>query len=68
MGESRMLIDGRLVDAEGGATFDNVNPATEEILGPVADGSAADMARAVYAARRAVATPGWASAPPGAGG
>ena len=56
-----MLIDGRLVDAEGGATFENVNPATEEVLGPVADGSPADMARAVDAARRAFETTGWAS-------
>ena len=49
--DSKMLIDGKLVEAEGGATFDNVNPATEEVLGQVADGSAADMARAVAAAR-----------------
>ncbi|MDQ3293829.1 MAG: aldehyde dehydrogenase family protein, partial [Actinomycetota bacterium] len=48
-----MLIDGKLVEAEGGATFDNVNPATEEVLGRVANGSAADMAAAVAAARRA---------------
>ena len=61
MGESRMLIDGRLVDAEDGATFENVNPATEEVLGLVADGSPADMARAVHAARRAFETTGWAS-------
>jgi aldehyde dehydrogenase (NAD+) len=61
VGESRMLIDGRLVDAESGATFNNVNPATEEVLGPVADGSPADMARAVDAARRAFETTGWAS-------
>ena len=52
MGELRMLIDGKLVEAEGGATFDNVNPATEEVLGQVASGSAADMARAVAAARK----------------
>ena len=29
MGESRMLIDRRLVDAEGGATFENDNQTTE---------------------------------------
>ncbi|HEV7759280.1 MAG TPA: aldehyde dehydrogenase family protein [Acidimicrobiales bacterium] len=63
MGDLRMLIDGRLVEAEGGATFDNVNPATEEVLGPVADGSAADMARAVDAARGAFDTSGWATEP-----
>ena len=51
MFEQRMLIDGNLVEAEGGRTFDNVNPATEEVMGDVADGSRADMERAVAAAR-----------------
>ena len=36
----RMLVDGELIEADSGATFDNVNPATEEVLGPVADASA----------------------------
>ena len=58
-GEQRMLIDGELVEAEGGALFDNVNPATEEVLGQVADGTAADMERAVAAARRAFDTTDW---------
>ena len=35
--EARMLIDGELVLADSGKTFDNVNPATEETLGEVAD-------------------------------
>ncbi|MDG2907995.1 MAG: aldehyde dehydrogenase family protein [Acidimicrobiales bacterium] len=61
MGDLRMLVGGELVEAEGGATFDNVNPATEEVLGPVADGSAADMGRAVAAARRAFDTTGWST-------
>ena len=61
MGDLRMLVDGELVEAEGGATFDNVNPATEEVLGPVADGSAADMGRAVTAARRAFDTTAWST-------
>jgi aldehyde dehydrogenase (NAD+) len=61
MYEQRMLIDGKLVDAEGGATFDNINPATEEVLGPVANGSGADMARAVDAARTAFDTTDWAT-------
>jgi aldehyde dehydrogenase (NAD+) len=63
MGEARMLIDGKLVNAESGRTFDNINPATEEVLGPVADGSAADMERAVAAARRAFDTTDWATNP-----
>jgi aldehyde dehydrogenase (NAD+) len=61
VGDLRMLIDGRLVEAEGGATFDNVDPATEEVLGPVADGTAGDMAKAVAAARRAFDTTDWAT-------
>ena len=50
-GEVRMLIDGELVEAASGKRFDNVNPATEEVLGEVADASADDMQRAI--ARRA---------------
>jgi len=59
LGERRLLIDGKLVDAAGGVTFDNVNPATEEVLGPTADGTPADMAAAVEAARRAFDTTDW---------
>src|SRR6187455_1788477 len=59
--ESRMLIDGKLVEADSGATFDNVNPATEEVLGAVADGSAADMQRAIAAARRAFDETSWST-------
>jgi aldehyde dehydrogenase (NAD+) len=59
--ESRMLIDGVLVDAEGGRTYDNINPATEAVIGPVADASTADMERAIAAARRAFDTTDWAT-------
>jgi aldehyde dehydrogenase (NAD+) len=59
--ESRMLIDGKLVEAEGGRTFDNCNPATEEVIGPVADASAADMERAIGAARRAFDDTTWST-------
>jgi len=61
MGEARLLIGGKLVDAEGGATFDNINPATEDVLGPVADGSAGDMRAAVAAARTAFDTTDWST-------
>ena len=55
--ESRMMIDGKLVDGEAG-TFTNINPANEEILGEVSDASKADMNRAIDAARHPlVATP-----------
>ena len=59
--ETRMLIDGELVEADSGATFDNVNPATEEVLGQVADASAADMQRAIAAARRAFDETDWST-------
>ena len=51
--ERRMLIDGKLVEAASGKTFANVNPATEEVIGEVTDATAADMHRAIDAARRA---------------
>ncbi len=59
--EQRMLIDGELVHAESGKTFDNINPATEEVLGQVADGSVADMRRAIQAARRAFDETDWST-------
>ncbi len=59
--DSRMLIDGELVPARSGKTFQNVNPATEEVLGEVADGSAADMHQAIDAARRAFDHSDWST-------
>ena len=59
--ESRMLIDGELVEAEGGATFENINPATEDVVGRVADASSADMDRAIAAARRAFDETSWST-------
>ena len=61
MGEARMLIDGDLVEAGSGKRFANVNPATEEILGEVADADATDMARAIDAARRAFDDTDWST-------
>jgi len=57
----RLLIDGRLVSASEGGTFDNINPATTEILGSTADGTAADMDAAIAAARRAFDTTTWST-------
>ncbi|MGV0815049.1 aldehyde dehydrogenase family protein [Mycolicibacterium boenickei] len=58
--ESRMLIDGKLVDGEAG-TFTNINPANEEILGEVSDASKADMHRAIDAARRSFDETAWST-------
>ena len=59
--EGRMYIDGKFVDAKGGATFDNQNPATEEIIGQVADGGPDDMRAAITAARRAFDETQWST-------
>jgi len=59
--ESRNLIDGRLVDASGGATFVNINPATEQTLGVTADATRTDMDRAIGAARRAFDATDWST-------
>jgi aldehyde dehydrogenase (NAD+) len=58
-GEPRLLIDGKLVEATSGATFDNVNPATEEVIGVTSDAGPADMETAVAAARRAFDETTW---------
>src|SRR5262245_54534975 len=59
--EERLLVDGELVEADGGATYDNVNPATEEVLGVAADASVDDIDRAIAAARRAFDESDWAT-------
>jgi aldehyde dehydrogenase (NAD+) len=58
--EERMLIGGRLVAAATGQTYDNVDPATEQVLGVTADGGPVDMDAAVTAARAAFDETGWA--------
>jgi len=59
--EARMLIEGKLVDAQSGETFDNINPATEESIGQVADASSADMDAAIAAARHAFDDTTWST-------
>ena len=62
-GLDRLLIDGELVAASDGGTFETTNPATEEVLGVAADGTAADMDAAIGAARRAFDDGAWAADP-----
>lgn len=59
--EGRPFVDGEFRAARSGAVFDNVNPATEEVIGQVADADAADMEEAIAAARRAFDETGWAT-------
>jgi gamma-glutamyl-gamma-aminobutyraldehyde dehydrogenase len=61
---TQALIDGRFVDAEGGATFDNLNPATGKLLVKVAACSAGDVDRAVASARRTFESGTWSGLDP----
>ncbi len=59
--ETRLLIDGELVAAASGKTYPNINPATEEVMGEVADAGPEDMDRAIAAARRAFDETDWST-------
>jgi aldehyde dehydrogenase (NAD+) len=56
----RLYIDGEFHPSGDGRTFDNVNPATEEIIGAIPDATLDDMERAIAAARRAFDSTPWA--------
>jgi len=56
---NRLWIGNAWADAEGGATFPSRNPATGEVITDVASAQAADVDRAVDAARAAAASPAW---------
>ena len=51
----------QLRPARSGRTFATVNPATEEVLGVVADGSPEDLDAAIAAARRAFDETDWST-------
>lgn len=57
--DARLYIDGKVRDAAGGKTFDVIGPWTGEVIGKAADASAADVAEAIAAARRAFDTTEW---------
>jgi acyl-CoA reductase-like NAD-dependent aldehyde dehydrogenase len=61
---TQAFIDGRYVDAQSGATFDNVNPANGKVFAKVAATDAADVDLAVKAARRAFDAGKWSRAAP----
>jgi aldehyde dehydrogenase (NAD+) len=63
MDRDRLYADGQWVAPLGGGTIPVENPATETVFARVPAGTAADVDRAVTAARRAF--PGWAATPPG---
>ena len=53
MRDFKMLIDGQLVDAVSGKTFDVYNPATEEVIAKAPLGGKEDIDKAVAAAKKA---------------
>lgn len=57
----RLLIDGQLRAATGGATFDNINPTTGQVAGTAPNATAADGEEALSAARRAFDETDWAN-------
>jgi len=48
-----LFIGGEFVESAGGDSFKTINPATEEVLADITEASAADVERAVRAARAA---------------
>lgn len=63
---ARMLIDGEWTAAEGGATFDTIDPATGNVIDTVPDATSADVDAAVAAAKHAMTSPEWAQMLPAA--
>ena len=56
-----MYIDGQFVAWQGDAWIDVINPATEEVISRIPDGSAEDARKAIDAAERAQET--WEALP-----
>jgi aldehyde dehydrogenase (NAD+) len=57
--QTRLLINNQWVDAANGKTFDTLNPATGQAIAKVAEASAADVDKAVKAARKALESTPW---------
>src|SRR2546421_3662075 len=60
----KLFIGGRWVDATSGKILDTTAPATGEVLARVAEGAAADIDRAVAAARKSFDRGTWRELPP----
>jgi acyl-CoA reductase-like NAD-dependent aldehyde dehydrogenase len=58
-GDERMLIDGELRHTATRASFDVIDPASEQVAGQATDGTVEDMAAAIGAARRAFDETDW---------
>jgi aldehyde dehydrogenase (NAD+) len=58
---TKLFIDNQWVNSSDGGEFETYNPATGEVLAKVAAGSAADVDRAVKAARKALESGPWST-------
>jgi aldehyde dehydrogenase (NAD+) len=58
-GVDRLLIDGEMVPAQGGRTFDVRDPSSGDVIGVAADASGDDMEQAIAAARHAFDSSQW---------
>ncbi len=57
--QTKLLINNQWVDSVEGGSFETLNPATGEVIARVAAASAADVDKAVKAARRALDSAPW---------
>src|SRR5579871_4092219 len=60
--QTKLLIDGKWVNAASGKTFETLNPSTGEVIAHVAEADKADVDKAVDAARAAFETGPWSKA------
>ena len=59
--ETQLFIGGRWEPSSAGKKFPTINPATEEVLAEIDEGTAEEVDRAVRAARRALEAGPWAT-------
>lgn len=59
--DAKLFIDGKLVDATGGRTYDVLSPWTGEPVGKAADATKEDVDAAISAARRAFDETDWST-------
>jgi aldehyde dehydrogenase (NAD+) len=60
VGPTKLLVNGKWIDSASGKTFPTIDPATGEIITYVAESDAADVDKAVAAARHAFEKSAWA--------
>ena len=63
--QTKLLINNRWVEPAEGNYFETLNPATGKPIAKVAEGTAADIDKAVKAARAALENPAWKKMSPG---